>query len=214
MTLSTIAWVTVKLEVSGSGSELTRRSKVGLPQEIAPSGGFFLTTRRRATASSPPVLARALAKDRSLSMTCSGAWTTTRPAVSKPARPARPAIWWNSRTCSSLVFLPSYLDSEVNTTVRIGTLMPTPRVSVPQMTLSRPAWASCSTSRRYLGSMPAWCTPMPCLTSRESVFPKPEANRKSPISSAILSFSWRVHTFVDISAWACSSAAAWVKCTI
>src|ERR1022692_2631703 len=29
------------------------------------------------------------------------------------------------------------------------------RVSVPQMTLSRPAWARVSTSRRYLGSMPA-----------------------------------------------------------
>jgi hypothetical protein len=61
----------------------------------------------------------------------------------------------------------------VNSTVRIGTLMPTPRVSVPQMTLSRPAWASVSTSRRYFGSMPAWCTPMPCRTSRDSVLPKP-----------------------------------------
>lgn len=83
------------------------------------------------------------------------ACTTTVPAVSYPARPARPAIWWNSRTCSSLVRVPSYLLSPVNTTVRIGTLMPTPRVSVPQMTLSIPAWASCSTSRRYFGSIPA-----------------------------------------------------------
>ena len=32
--------------------------------------------------------------------------------------------------------------------------MPTPSVSVPQMTLSSPACASCSTSRRYFGSMP------------------------------------------------------------
>ena len=32
--------------------------------------------------------------------------------------------------------------------------MPTPSVSVPQMTFSSPAWASVSTSRRYLGSMP------------------------------------------------------------
>ena len=39
-------------------------------------------------------------------------------------------------------------DSAVSSTVRIGTLMPTPRVSVPQMTLSSPAWASVSTSRR------------------------------------------------------------------
>ena len=101
----------------------------------------------------------------------------------------------------------------MNTTVRIGTLMPTPRVSVPQMTLSRPAWASCSTSRRYFGSIPAWCTPMPCLTSRDSVFPKPGLNRKPPIISAIRSFSSRVQTLMLVSAWARSSAAAWVKCT-
>ena len=101
----------------------------------------------------------------------------------------------------------------MNTTVRIGTLMPTPRVSVPQMTLSRPAWASCSTRRRYFGSIPAWCTPMPCFTSRDRVLPKPGLNRKPPISSAILSFSSRVHTLMLVSACARSRAAAWVKCT-
>ena len=84
--------------------------------------------------------------------------------VSNPARPARPAIWWNSRARSRRTRLPSYLDSAVNSTVRIGTLTPTPSVSVPQMTFSRPAWASRSTRRRYFGSMPAWCTPMPCRT--------------------------------------------------
>ena len=67
--------------------------------------------------------------------------------------------------------------------------MPTPRVSVPQMTLSSPAWASCSTSRRYLGSIPAWWTPMPWRTSRDSVVPKAEENRKPPIMSAIAAFS-------------------------
>ena len=41
--------------------------------------------------------------------------------------------------------------------------MPTPSVSVPQMTLSSPFCASCSTSTRYFGSRPAWCRPMPCL---------------------------------------------------
>src|SRR4051794_24246961 len=41
--------------------------------------------------------AAALAFARSLAMVCSGAWTTTYPAVSKPARPARPAICRNSR---------------------------------------------------------------------------------------------------------------------
>ena len=102
----------------------------------------------------------------------------------------------------------------MNRTVRIGTLMPTPRVSVPQMTFSRPAWARVSTSRRYLGSMPAWCTPMPWRTSRDSVLPKPAVNRKLPIRSAMASFSSRVHTLMLISAWACSIAAAWVKCTM
>ena len=115
-----------------------------------PSGGFLRTTLRRFFGSSP-----ALASRRSFSTTCSGACTTTRPVVSNPARPARPAIWWNSRAWSSRVFEPSYLDIAVNRTVRIGTLMPTPRVSVPQMTFSSPAWARVSTSRRYLGSIPA-----------------------------------------------------------
>src|ERR1035438_6350262 len=36
------------------------------------------------------------------------------------------------------VFCPSYLHSRVNSTVRIGTLMPTPSVSVPQMIFSKP----------------------------------------------------------------------------
>jgi hypothetical protein len=105
------------------------------------------------------------------------------------------------------------LDSAVNTTVRIGTLMPTPNVSVPQMIFNNPAWLSRSTSRRYLGSMPAWCTPMPCRTSRDNVLPNPAVNRNPPINSAIESFSARVLTLMLISACARSSAAAWVKCT-
>ena len=108
---------------------------------------------------------------------------------------------------------PSNLVSPVSTTVRIGTLIPTPRVSVPQMTLSSPACASCSTSRRYFGSIPAWCTPIPCRTSRDSVLPNPAENRNPPIRAAISSFSARVQTLIDISACARSSAAAWVKCT-
>ena len=60
--------------------------------------------------------------------------------------------------------VPSYLDRPVKTTVRMGTLMPTPSVSVPQITLSSPAWARRSTRRRYRGSMPAWCTPTPWRT--------------------------------------------------
>jgi hypothetical protein len=71
-----------------------------------------------------------------------------------------------SRTLRIAVFSPSYLQSLVKRTVRIGMLTPTPRVSVPQMTSSLPCWASCSTSRRYLGSRPAWCRPMPLRMKR------------------------------------------------
>ena len=93
-------------------------------------------------------------------------------------------------------------------------LIPTPRVSVPQMSLSSPAWASVSTSRRYLGSIPAWWTPMPWRTSRDRVFPNPAVKRNEPISSAICSFSAFVETLRLISAWACSTAAACVVCTM
>ncbi len=87
MTDSSIAWVTLKREVSGSGSEAISFSKVFSLQLTKPSGAFFRTTLRRFFGSSP-----ALARAFSFSMTCSGAWATTSPAVSKPARPARPAI--------------------------------------------------------------------------------------------------------------------------
>ncbi|OLE30293.1 MAG: hypothetical protein AUG44_01595 [Actinobacteria bacterium 13_1_20CM_3_71_11] len=97
--MSSIAWLTAKLETSASGSAATSRSNVGLPQPICPSGGFLRTTLRRFFGSSP-----ALASAFSFSTTCSGACTTTMPSGSYPARPARPAIWWNSRAYSSRVF--------------------------------------------------------------------------------------------------------------
>ena len=149
-------------------------------------------------------------------MTCSGAWTTTNPAVSKPARPARPAIWRNSRVFRTRCRLPSNFASPVKSTVRIGTLMPTPRVSVPQMTVSRPAWARVSTRRRYFGSIPAWCTPMPAFTSFCSVLPKPAPNRKAPIFSAMASLCCRsilASPPTPSSRVACSTALACVKCT-
>ncbi|MCY1239523.1 hypothetical protein D9M72_523200 [compost metagenome] len=95
----------------------------------------------------------------------------------------------------------------------MGTLIPTPSVSVPQMTLSRPACASCSTSRRYFGSMPAWWTPMPCRTRRLRVLPNPAEKRKPAISSAILSFSSRVQTLMLIRFCARSIASSWLKWT-
>ena len=42
----------------------------------------------------------------------------------------------------------------VNNTVRIGTLMPTPNVSMPQITFNKPVCDNCSTSRRYFGNIP------------------------------------------------------------
>src|SRR6266511_1258687 len=77
ITLSSMAWLTVNCDVSGSGSASISRSNVGLPYPIEPSGGFFRTTLRRFFGSSP-----AFASARSLSITCSGAWTTTVPIVS------------------------------------------------------------------------------------------------------------------------------------
>ena len=143
ITLSSIAWLTRKLDVSGSGSAATSRSNVGSPHDTNPSGAFFFTILRSFFSSSP-----ALRRSRSFSTSWSGACTTTVPAVSNPARPARPATWWNSRALRWRTRVPSNFDSDVTRTVRIGTLMPTPRVSVPQTTFSSPAWASVSTSRR------------------------------------------------------------------
>jgi hypothetical protein len=82
------------------------------------------------------------------------------------------------------------------------------------MTFSSPAWASRSTSRRYFGSIPAWCTPMPCRTYRERFRPNLVVKRKLPISSAMRSFSSRVHMLMLISACARSTAWACVKCTM
>ena len=149
-TLRTIAWVTLKLDVNGSGGASRSRSNVLSVQLTAPSGAFLRTIFLIFFGSSP-----ARASSLRFSMTCSGASTMTSPTVSKPARPARPATWWNSRADRCRMRTPSYLTSDVSTTVRIGTLMPTPRVSVPHTTCSRPFWVRRSTTRRYLGSIPA-----------------------------------------------------------
>ena len=97
--------------------------------------------------------------------------------------------------------------------------MPTPRVSVPQMTVSRPACASCSTTRRYFGSIPAWWTPIPARSSFDSVLPNPAPKRTVAIRAAIASLS-RVAPVPEKRALvprssdvACSTAAAWVKWT-
>ena len=108
---------------------------------------------------------------------------------------------------------PSNFTRLVSRTVRMGTLMPTPSVSVPHTTLSSPACVRRSTTRRYLGSMPAWCTPTPCRRNLLSVLPNPVPKRKSPSSAAIASFSDFVATFMDSSDCARSTASFCVKCT-
>ncbi len=207
-TLSTMAWLTWNWLVRGSGSASRSRSKVESVQFTAPAGAFLRTTFLSFFGSSP-----ALASSLRFSMTCSGAMTSTSPTVSKPARPARPAIWWNSRAVRWRMRSPSYLTSDVMRTVRMGTLMPTPRVSVPQTTLRRPRWVSRSTRRRYLGSIPAWCTPMPARRNLLSVLPKPVPNRNAPISAAMAAFSSLEARLVDSSACARSTASFCVKCT-
>ena len=207
-TLSSSECVIRKWLISGSGWACTSRSKVSLPQETVPGTAFFFTIFLRLAGSLV-----ALAAIRSFSMTCSGACTTTVPEVSKPARPARPATWWNSRADSSRTLRPSYLVSDTISTVRIGTLMPTPRVSVPQTTASRPRWVSRSTRRRYRGSMPAWWTPTPAATSRDSVLPNPVPKRNAPTSARMASFCSLVRTvpLMRLEAW--SSASFWLGCT-
>ena len=155
-TLSSIPWDTWKRETSRSGWAPMSRWKVFSSQATKlRSGGWRFTNFF-------PGFWASLA----FSMTCSGAWATTQPRSSKPFRPARPEIWWKSLALRMAVFCPSYLQSFVKSTVRMGTLMPTPRVSVPQMILSSPFWASRSTRMRYLGRSPAWCRPMPWRSQR------------------------------------------------
>ena len=70
----------------------------------------------------------------------------------------------------------------------MGTLMPTPRVSVPEMTSSRPLSASCSMRRRYFGSIPAWWTPTPCSSSLRRLVPNPLPKVKPLMAAAIAAF--------------------------
>ena len=64
----------------------------------------------------------------------------------------------------------------------MGTLMPAPSVSVPQITFRSPRCASCSTSTRYLGRRPAWCSPMPCRSHLRISAPYGLLNSKSAIT--------------------------------
>ena len=72
---------------SVSGSAETSRLNVCSLHPTKPSGGFFFLILR-CFFGSPAAFAIA----RAFSMSCSGASAITKPSVSKPARPARPAI--------------------------------------------------------------------------------------------------------------------------
>jgi hypothetical protein len=175
----------VKCDRSGSGSPDTSLSNVSCVQCAYPrSGCFFFTTFFRLGAGG-----RLLLQPLVLHHVRRGACTHTCPRSSNPLRPARPAIWANSRFDNRRTPVPSYLQSWVNSTERIGTFTPTPSVSVPQMIFRRPSCASFSTSSRYFGSSPAWWTPTPAVMNLRRSLPMGESKRKSPIASRTAAFS-------------------------
>lgn len=77
MTLMSMALVICMDEVSVSGSASTSLRKDGSPHETKPSGAFLRTILRRFLGSSP-----AFSSALRFSLSCSGACTTTVPAVS------------------------------------------------------------------------------------------------------------------------------------
>ena len=177
-TFSSIEWLTRNRETSGSGSAVDEPlERLVAVQVTKPSGAFLRCTLRRFFGVVPALASGALVLDDVLRRLHDD---VARRCRSRPGRPARRSGGTRAPSAAAAASRRTW-SAPVSTTVRIGTLMPTPRVSVPQMTFSSPAWASCSTSRRYFGSIPAWCTPIPCRTSRESVLPKPAVNRKPPM---------------------------------
>ena len=85
-TFSSIPCETWKRDTNCSGGDPISRLKVFRSQFTKLcSGGFRRTTFLPSRA--------AFSLSRMFSMTCSGAWTTTKPRSSNPLRPARPAIW-------------------------------------------------------------------------------------------------------------------------
>ena len=108
-----------------------------------------------------------------------------QPIVSKPARPARPPIWWNSCAVRGVDVparrtWPGGEDHGAD-----GHVDADAEVSVPQMTFSSPAWG-CSTRTSVLGQHPAWCTPMPWRTNLGERPAEPDAARNPPMSSGDL----------------------------
>ena len=103
----------------------------------------------------------------------------------------------------------------MNSTVRMGTLMPTPSVSVPQMTLRWPCLGQALDEQPVLGEH-AGVVHADAVAHVAATAPcrSPGEKRKPPMASAMASFSSRVHTLMRMSDWARSTADAWVKCTM
>jgi hypothetical protein len=94
----------------------------------------------------------------------------------------------------------------VNSTVRMGTLMPTPSVSVPQMTLSSPAGRAARPAavlRQHPGVVHADAV---AHQARGLAEPGGEAEAADLARRSVLLL--RVQTLMLISAWASSTAAA------
>ena len=91
---------------------------------------------------------------------------------------------------------------------------PTPKVSVPHIRRRWPCWASFSTSSRYLGSKPAWWTPMPAVTKRLRSLPTGVSKRNPPTASRTAALPAGLSTSRLVRLWARAEASFWVKWTM
>ena len=203
---STIPCVSRKRETSVSGGREISFWNVSTVHDTSPFGGPFTVRAFFPEASDFLSACR-------FSTMCSGACATTLPCVSKPRRPARPAICLKSRTERRPTFVPSNFASFVKSTVRIGMFTPTPSVSVPQTTWRSPFCASCSTRRRYFGRSPAWWTPIPNDRNLRNSLPYGVARRTPAAIFRISSRSSFVPIFTLVSDCASSAHSLCVKFT-
>ena len=80
----------------------------------------------------------------------------TRPILSNPRRPARPAICKYSSVCKNRIPPLENLDSLVKIAVLVGALIPTAKVSVQKSILTRPCSNKISTISFNTGITPEW----------------------------------------------------------
>ena len=210
ITLSSIAWLTAKLR----GQRLGLGGDQPLEGRLAPADRALrrLLALRPCAASSGR--RRPWRAPCSFSMTCSGACTTTVPTVSKPARPARPAIWWNSRALSSRGLDAVVLgqageqhraDRHVDADAEgVGAADDLEQAGLGER-LDQPA-----VLRQHPGVVHADAVPHQPGQRLAEAGGEPEAADR--LGDRVL-LAPGCTTLMLISAWARSSAAAWVKCT-